>query len=122
MESHHRPIPRIRLRNAKAMRHVATDAEMKLWHLLRSRRFDGVKFRRQVPIGCYIADFVCHERRLIVEADGGQHAESQRDAERDRWFASAGYRVMRFWNNDILENPNGVLEAILADLSSNVGK
>jgi very-short-patch-repair endonuclease len=69
MESHHRPIPKHRLRNAKAMRHIATDAEKKLWRLLRSRQLDGVKFRRQGPVGKYIVDFVCHERRLIVEAD-----------------------------------------------------
>jgi len=117
MESHHRAIPRRRLHYAKAMRHIATDAEKKLWRLLRSRQLEAHKFRRQVPIGNYIADFVCHERKLIVEVDGGQHAESARDVERDRWLAQAGYRVLRYWNNDVLKNPNGVLEAILAELS-----
>ena len=122
MESHHRPIPKHRLRNAKAMRHVATDAEKKLWRLLRSRQLDSVKFRRQVPIGDYIVDFVCHERRLIVEADGGQHAENARDTARDRWLSDSGYRVLRFWNNDLLRNSTGVLEAILTELSSSPEK
>ena len=94
MDLHHGPIPKHRLRNAKAMRHIATDAEKKLWHLLRSRPLDSVKFRRQVPIGSYIVDFVCHEKRLIVEADGGQHAESPNDVGRDRWLADASYRVL----------------------------
>src|SRR5690349_4431487 len=116
MDSHHRTIPRHRLRNAKAMRHISTDAEKKLWRLLRSRQLDSVKFRRQVPIGSYIVDFVCHEKRLIVEADGGQHAESAKDVERDRWLADAGYRILRFWNNDILKNSSGVFEAILSEL------
>src|SRR5688572_22235276 len=99
------------------MRHVATDAEQKLWCLLRSRQLDAFKFRRQVPIGNYIADFACHDCRLIVEVDGGQHAENVKDQERDRWLSGAGYRVLRFWNNDVLKNPNGVLEAILSELS-----
>jgi very-short-patch-repair endonuclease len=122
MESHHRPIPKHRLRNAKAMRHIPTDAEKKLWRLLRSRQLDGVKFRRQVPIGIYIVDFVCHDMRLIVEADGGQHAENPNDVERDRWLEDAGYRVLRFWNNDILKNPSGVLEVLLAELSTRSAK
>jgi very-short-patch-repair endonuclease len=99
------------------MRHVATDAEQKLWRLLGSRQLDAFKFRRQVPVGNYIADFVCHDCRLIVEVDGGQHAENVRDQERDRWLSSAGYHVLRFWNNDVLKNPNGVLETILSELS-----
>ena len=112
MESHHRPIPKHRLRNARAMRHIATDAEKKLWRLLRSRQLEEFKFRRQVPVGNFIADFVCHERKLIIEVDGGQHAENARDKERDCWFARAGYSMVRYWNNDVLKNPNGVLEAI----------
>ena len=118
MESHHRPIPRHRLRHAKAMRHIATDAERKLWRLLRSRQLDAVKFRRQVPIADYIVDFACHEYRLIIELDGGQHADNAKDIERDRKLGAAGYRVLRFWNNDVLRNPSGVLEVILAELSS----
>jgi len=116
MESHHRPISRTKLRNAKAMRHLPTDAEKKLWRLLRSRQLDAFKFRRQVPIGSYIVDFVCHEKRVVVEVDGGQHAENPTDAERDRWLQTAGYRVIRYWNNDVLKNPNGVLESLLQEL------
>jgi len=118
MESHHRPISKHRLRYAKAMRHIATDAEKKLWRLLRSRQLEAHKFRRQVPIGNYIVDFVCHEKKIIIEVDGGQHADNTKDAERDRWLVQAGYRVLRYWNNDVLKNPNGVLEAILSELSA----
>jgi len=70
----------------------------------------------------YIADFVCHESKMIVEVDGGQHAENRRDEERDRWFAEAGYRVVRYWNNDVLKNPNGVLEALLSELAARSAK
>ncbi|HKS57832.1 MAG TPA: DUF559 domain-containing protein [Xanthobacteraceae bacterium] len=122
MESHHRPVPQHRRRHAKAMRHIATDAEKKLWRLLRSRQLDAAKFRRQVPIENYIVDFACHEERLIVEVDGGQHAENPRDAARDKRLAALGYRVLRFWNNDVLRNPSGVLETILAELSSGAVK
>jgi very-short-patch-repair endonuclease len=118
MESHHRPIPKHRLRHAKAMRHIPTGAEKKLWRLLRSRQLESYKFRRQVPMGTFIADFVCHEKKIIVEVDGGQHAGNARDAARDQWFADAGYRVLRYWNNDVLKNPNGVLEAIVFELSA----
>jgi very-short-patch-repair endonuclease len=106
------------LRYAKAMRHIPTDAEKKLWRLLRSRQLESHKFRRQVPIGNFIADFVCHEKKIIVEVDGGQHADNVRDGARDQWLAKAGYRVLRYWNNDLLKNPNGVLEAILSELSA----
>jgi very-short-patch-repair endonuclease len=104
------------------MRHVATDAEQKLWRLLRSRQLAAFKFRRQVPIGKYIVDFVCHETLLVVEVDGGQHADNVKDVERDRWLSSAGYRVVRFWNNDVLKNPSGVLEALLSELSRKLEK
>ena len=70
------------------------------------------------PIGSFIADFACHEKKLIVEVDGGQHAENVRDNERDKWLAAAGYQVLRYWNSDVLTNPNGVLEAILSELSA----
>jgi very-short-patch-repair endonuclease len=104
------------------MRHIATDAEKKLWRLLRSRQLDAVKFRRQVSIVDYIVDFASHERRLIIEVDGGQHADNAMDAERDPRLVAAGYRVLRFWNNDVLRNPDGVLEAILAELSAGSAK
>ena len=88
-----------------------TDAERKLWRALRSRSI-GPKFRRQVPLGPYVVDFVCFESKLIVEVDGGQHATSTRDAGRDRYFVGRGYRVLRFWNNDVLRNLEGVLTVI----------
>ena len=75
-----------------------------------------------MPIADYIVDFACHEKRLVVEVDGGQHADNAKDVERDRRLAAAGYRVLRFWNNDVLGNPNGVLEAIVTELSSSSTK
>ena len=93
---------------AKAMRSNATDAERKLWSMLRGGRLAGLKFKRQVPMDGYIVDFVCFEARLIVEADGGQHSESQSDGTRDRHFEAQGFRTLRFWNADILTNPDGV--------------
>ena len=101
---------------AREMRHAATDAEHLLWSALRSRRLGGFKFRRQHPIEPYIADFACTERMLIVEADGGQHAENARDAERTAKLERAGWRVLRFWNHEIQANLEGVLAIILAKL------
>jgi len=98
------------------MRREATDAERKLWLMLRDRRLGGAKFRRQAPVGRYIADFICLRLKLIVEADGGQHAESIYDLERDRWLAEEGYVVVRYSNIDILNNREGVL----ADLSDRI--
>ena len=106
------------LKRANSLRRDLTDGEKKLWRLLRSRQLDGAKFRRQQPIGPFIVDFVCHERRLIVEADGGQHSESASDARRTAFLESKGYRVLRFWNNDILTNLDGVAEIIAATLST----
>ncbi len=106
-------------RFARSMRAEPTAAERKLWLLLRSRRFAGYKFRRQAPLGPYILDFVCMERRLIVEADGSQHAESPRDVERDLWLRAAGFRVRRFWNADILLRAREVGDTIWADLEAN---
>jgi very-short-patch-repair endonuclease len=100
------------------MRKAPTEAEQKLWYLVRDRRFSAFKFRRQLQIGRYIADFVCLERRLIVEADGGQHAESSYDADRDAWLVAQGFRVRRFWNTDILQRPDEVAETIWADLNA----
>jgi very-short-patch-repair endonuclease len=97
---------------ARALRSRMTDAERKLWYALRDRRFAGFKFRRQVPLGNFIADFVCYEHRLVIEVDGGQHAESLRDERRDRWFAANGFRVLRFWNNEVLSNLEGVMIAL----------
>ena len=93
-----------------------TDAERRLWSALRGRRFDGYKFRRQVPLGRYVADFVCFEHRLIVEVDGSQHNDSIRDAVRDLWLESQGFRVLRLWNRDVLLNLDGAMLSILAAL------
>ena len=97
---------------ARRLRGVPTDAEKKLWYRIRARSLGGHKFVRQEPIGPYIVDFVCREQRLVIEVDGGQHATDPRDAVRDRWLAEHRYRVLRFWNNDVLGNMDGVLEAI----------
>ncbi|HEY9009393.1 MAG TPA: endonuclease domain-containing protein, partial [Devosia sp.] len=94
-------------RLAKSMRSRPTDAEQKLWSIVRAGRIAGLKFKRQVPLDGYVLDFVCFERKLIVEADGGQHAESERDRRRDEHFAKSGFKTLRFWNTDILTNPDG---------------
>ena len=101
---------------ARAMRREPTEAERHLWRLLRDRRFASLKFRRQETIGRYIVDFVCYERRLVVEVDGGQHADNAYDVERDAWLGSRGFRVIRFWNTDVLSNPEGVQHAIAQEL------
>jgi 2-isopropylmalate synthase len=97
---------------ARALRRNSTDAERIIWRLLRDRRLDGVKFRRQVPIGPFVADFASVEHRLVVELDGGQHAESKSDALRDSFLAANGWRVVRFWNNEVMRNREGVWESI----------
>jgi very-short-patch-repair endonuclease len=101
---------------AKKLRREMTDAEAKLWQELRARRFENYKFKRQQPIGKYIADFVCLEHRLIIEVDGGQHDDSQQDIVRDSWLKSQNFRILRFWNNGVLTNMDGVLVSILAAL------
>jgi very-short-patch-repair endonuclease len=106
------------VRRVRTLRRSSTDAEMKLWLRLRDRRLGGFKFVRQESIGPYIGDFVCRDRKVIVEVDGSQHAESARDQVRDAYLVSEGYRVMRFWNSDVLRNTDGVLETILSALSS----
>ncbi|MFC4292112.1 endonuclease domain-containing protein [Sphingorhabdus arenilitoris] len=103
----------------KAMRGEPTEAEKRLWSILRGKRLAGSKWRNQVNFeDRYIADFVCFQRRLIVEADGGQHSENSYDEQRDRWFEAQGFRVLRFWNNDILSNSEGVTSIILAALET----
>jgi very-short-patch-repair endonuclease len=104
--------------NAKALRANMTDAERRLWYLLRAHRFQSFKFKRQVPIGGFIVDFVCFDRRILIEVDGGQHADSEADAGRDRWLQHQGFRVLRFWNNEVLNNTDAVLELILGALSA----
>ena len=98
---------------ARQFRRGSTDAERRLWALLRDRRLAGYKFRRQHPIAAFIVDFACTKYRLVVEADGGQHAESIADARRTAVLERQGWRVIRFWNNDILTNAEGVIETIL---------
>ena len=103
---------------AKRMRSTPTDAERKLWSLLRAKRLANWKFRRQEQIGDYVVDFVCFKARLIVEADGSQHAENAADAARDAYLSAQGFRVLRFWNNDILTRSDGVATALLAALET----
>ena len=97
---------------ARQMRHEPTLAERALWRLLRSRNLRGLKFRRQVPLGPYIADFACVEARLIVEADGGQHG-GPRDEARDAWLQAQGFRVIRLWNSEVLEHGDDGAHAAL---------
>jgi very-short-patch-repair endonuclease len=99
--------------NARALRKRMTDAEQLLWRNLRSRTMSGMKFRRQHCIGSFIADFACVEKKLIIEVDGGQHAENaNQDADRTAYLNSQGWTVMRFWNNEVLQATEAVLEAI----------
>ena len=98
---------------ARILRHRQTDAEKKMWRFLRSREFEGVKFRRQQPLGSYIADFCSHQARLIIEVDGSQHASDKgKDAKRTEYLNSVGYQVLRFWDNEVLNNMDPVLEKI----------
>ena len=94
------------------MRRDATDAEKRFWVHVRNRQVSSAKFRRQWPIGDFIVDFCCPERRLVVEIDGGQHAENKCDVERAKKLEVLGYRVIRFWNNDVLENIEGVIDRL----------
>ena len=104
-------------RKARDLRNAGTDAERRLWQHLRLKQLGGCKFRRQVPVAGYIADFLCPEMRLIVELDGGQHVErAAYDARRTCVLEAEGYRVLRYWNDDVLVRTNGVLEDILRAL------
>ena len=104
------------LRLAKHLRKNMTDAETRLWHELRAKRFEDYKFKRQVPIGKYIADFACLTHKLIVEVDGSQHEDSDRDVIRDQWLGTQGFRVLRLWNRELLLDLDGALLSILAAL------
>jgi 2-methylaconitate isomerase len=102
------PLPR-----ARSLRQNQTDSEQRIWSKLRGRRFDGFKFRRQVPLGRYIVDFVCFDRRVILELDGGQHGEQETkkyDAERTAWLESQSFRVVRIWNHEVWEDEDAVEE------------
>jgi very-short-patch-repair endonuclease len=101
------------IRMAKTLRKRLTDAKALLWRHLRAKRLQGFKFRRQQPIGPYIADFVCFEKRFVIEIDGGGHTfDRWRDRKRDLWLQGEGFMILRFWNNDVLQNIEGVLEVI----------
>ena len=104
---------------ARKLRANMTDAERRLWSALRDRRLQQFKFRRQHPLGPFIVDFACIEHRLVIEADGGQHVDNAEDAKRTAVLESRGWRVLRFWNNDILTNTEGVQLAILEALGQN---
>ena len=100
---------------ARNLRKRMTDAEIKLWQALRLKQIIGIRFRRQAPLGKYIVDFVSHEQKLIIELDGGQHNDHTQikyDAQRTEWLETQGYRVQRFWNNDILLHLDAVLDII----------
>src|SRR5207245_6423717 len=105
------------IRRARRLRTEMTDAELRLWMRLRCQQIDGYRFRRQVPMGPYIVDLVCLGARLVIEIDGGQHAQVvERDNRRTAWLASRGFKVLRFWNNDVLLQTDSVLESIRAAL------
>ena len=106
---------------ARSLRKDSTDAERIIWSALRAHRLGGASFRRQAPIGPFIVDFVCHDAQLVVELDGGQHFEpehSRRDARRDAFLSSKGFRVLRFNNYDVMSNRQGVLEIIAASVAN----
>jgi very-short-patch-repair endonuclease len=103
--------------NARGLRNNATEAEKHLWYMLRLKNL-GVKFRRQMVIGRYIVDFVCFEKSLIIEIDGGQHADSENDKIRDEWLKAEGFRVLRFWDHDVLWNRDGIIEKIRERLNT----
>ena len=98
---------------ARIMRREPTLAERRLWRRIKACQLDGMRFRRQVPLGSYIADFACFDPRVIIECDGGQHADNAYDEARDAWFRSQGFQVIRLWNGEILDNLDGVGETIL---------
>ena len=116
MDKAYDPVPTLRSRE---LRNNSTDAERKLWHAIRNRQLNGVRFNRQVPVGPFICDFVARAAKLIIEVDGGQHAvEALSDLRRTQFLEDRGYRVIRFWNNEVLRNIEGVVEAILQALAN----
>jgi very-short-patch-repair endonuclease len=113
----HRPTAKRIREFARKMRREPTDAEAAMWRLLRDRRLAPFKFRRQVPFQNFILDFVCFERRIVIEIDGSQHASSGRDTAREVVLMAEGFRIARYWSNDVLLKPTSVLEDILAKLA-----
>jgi len=115
----HNRKPRLAVRRARALRRRSTEAEKLLWEKLRSRGVAGHKFRRQYPLGSHVADFACVTARLVIEIDGGQHSDMAAiDARRSALFEARGYRVIRFWNNEVFENLDRVLSAISLALTA----
>ena len=107
-----------KIANARRLRQEHTDAERKLWSIVRGRKLDGWKFRRQVPIDRYFADFACMEARLVIELDGGQHSERvEYDEARTKVLEALGFRVLRFWNSQVLTSSDGVVQSILHELN-----
>ena len=101
---------------ARKLRKASTEVEAMLWSRLRGRQIEGEKFVRQLPIGPYVTDFACRTAKLVIELDGGQHADSTTDADRTKLIEAHGYTVIRFWNNDVIENIEGVLASIRLEL------
>jgi very-short-patch-repair endonuclease len=114
MPTFHRPIAPLAKSRARAMRAELTETEKALWRLLRDRRLASLKWRRQLPVGDFIVDFVCLEYRVIVECDGSQHAESGYDSKRDAWLRSQGFTIVRFWNHEVLQERGHIVDTILA--------
>ena len=106
---------------ARKLRNNLTEAEKYLWYELRVKNF-GVKVRRQAVIGRYVVDFVCYEKKLIVEIDGGQHFQNEDDKIRDEWLRKEGFEILRFWNNEVFENREGVLQKIVECLGPDLLK
>jgi len=103
---------------ARRLRRSSTDAERRMWSALRDRRLMKYKFRRQHPLGDLVVDFTCTEYQLVIEVDGGQHSDNSADQRRTAWLEDQGWKVFRFWNNDVLANTNGVIETILRALQA----
>jgi very-short-patch-repair endonuclease len=96
---------------AKELRRDQTDAEKRIWEKIRNSHL-GMKFRRQAPVGPYVADFLCNDLKLVVEIDGGQHAESKKDEIRTKYLQGLGYHVVRFWNDEVMDNIEGVVDTL----------
>ncbi|ESY66032.1 endonuclease domain-containing protein [Mesorhizobium sp. M0051] len=114
----HDLVPSRQRKNAKSMRRVMTDAELKLWNELRAHRLMGLSFRRQVPIGPYIVDFACSDKKLIIEVDGSQDADAEhveRDSERSAYLKSSGWTILRFWNDDVIRDIDNVCQHIVIE-------
>ncbi len=104
---------KLKTQQARHLRKNMTDAERKIWHSIKGKKIKNHRFRRQHPIGPYIVDFVCLENRIVIEIDGGQHAwQKETDEKRTKWLESEGYRVIRFWNNQIMNEFNGVIQIL----------